>query len=76
MMMRLSRANRGSKGRIVKIEGAKEFRKKLSVLGLIEGEELSVDDVSLLGSPIVVSTKSARIALRKEEADKVVIDVS
>lgn len=76
MMMKLSTVKQGNKGRIVKIEGSREFKKKLLVMGLMEGEELSVENVSPLGSPIVVNIKSSKVALRKEEAEKIVVDIS
>ncbi|MCX8028707.1 MAG: ferrous iron transport protein A [Brevinematales bacterium] len=76
MTLKLSNTSQGSIGKILKIDGAKDFKKKLLVMGILEGENFSVENVSPMGSPIVINVKSAKIALRKEEADKVIVEVS
>lgn len=76
MMMKLSDAKKGNKGKIVKIEGNREFKKRLFVMGLLEGEDLTVENVAPFGSPIVVSIKSSKVALRKEEAENIIVDIN
>ncbi|MEN2998937.1 MAG: FeoA family protein [Brevinematia bacterium] len=76
MVMRLSNTKLGNRGKIVKIEGNDEFKKRLLSMGFFEGEEVLVENISLFGSPIIVNVRSTKLALRKEEAERVVVDVS
>ncbi len=76
MMMKLSNAKKGNKGKIIKIEGNKDFKKKLFVMGLLEGEDFIVENIAPFGSPIVVSVKSSKVALRKEEAENIIVDIN
>jgi len=74
--MKLSNAKKGNKGKIIKIEGNKDFKKKLFVMGLLEGEDFIVENIAPFGSPIVVSVKSSKVALRKEEAENIIVDIN
>lgn len=75
-MTKLSDTKRGSEGYILKINGDKQFKKKLFVMGILEGERFLVENVSPMGSPIVLNVKQARIALRREEAENVIVELS
>ncbi|MFN4245980.1 MAG: ferrous iron transport protein A [Brevinematia bacterium] len=75
MMMKLSNAKKGNKGRIVKIDGDKEFKKKVNVMGILEGEEFSVSEVFPMGSPIIINIRNSKIALRKDEAERLTVDI-
>lgn len=75
-MTKLSDAKKGNVGYILKINGDRQFKRKLFVMGVLEGEKFLVEEVSPMGSPIVVSVKQAKIALRREEAENVIVDLS
>jgi Fe2+ transport system protein FeoA len=75
MMMKLSELKKGQKGKIAKIDGDEKLKTKIIRMGIFEGDEFSVDNVTPFNSNVVIKVKDIRIALRNDEAENIKVDV-
>jgi Fe2+ transport system protein FeoA len=75
MMMKLSKLKKGQKGKIVKIDGDEKLKTKIIRMGIFEGDEFSVENVTPFNSNVVIKVKDIRIALRNDEAENIKVDV-
>jgi Fe2+ transport system protein FeoA len=75
MMMKLNELKKGQKGKIAKIDGDEKLKTKIIRMGLFEGDEFSVDNVTPFNSNVVIKVKDIRIALRNDEAENIKVDV-
>ncbi|MCK4905105.1 ferrous iron transport protein A [bacterium] len=64
-----------SKGKVKKIMGQPQLKKKLIAMGIIPGSELEVLRVAPLGDPVEIRIKGYNLSLRKEEAKQVYVEV-
>ena len=64
-----------TKAKILKIADIGVLKSKLLGLGFVKGEIVKIEKVAPLGSPIDVLIKNTHISLRKEEAEKVIVEV-
>ncbi len=75
--MKISELKAGEKAIIKKIKNDyPEYRHKLLSMGLIPGTEFSLVRVAPLGDPIQISVRDFSLALRKKEAEVLVIEKS
>jgi len=74
-MMKLSELKKGQKGKIAKIDGDEKLKTKIIRMGIFEGDEFSVDNVTPFNSNVVIKVKDIRIALRNDEAENIKVDV-
>jgi len=65
----------GTKAKIVKITDTGVLKSKLLGLGFVKDEIVKIEKVAPLGSPIDVLIKNTHIILRKEEAEKVIVEI-
>jgi len=65
----------GDRGRIVKVGGGKTIHRRLRDMGLVAGSEVEVERKAPLGDPIEIKIKGYRLALRKEEAVDIQVEV-
>ena len=65
----------GDRGRIVKVGGGKTIHRRLRDMGLVAGSEVEVERKAPLGDPIEIKIKGYRLALRKEEAAGIQVEV-
>ena len=65
----------GSKAKILKITDTGVLKTKLLGLGFVKNEIVRIEKIAPLGSPIDVLIKNTHISLRKEEAEKVIVEV-
>ena len=74
-MIRLSSLQEDEKAVIIGIskESRGDSRRRLLDLGFVKGTEISVDLLSPLKNPIAYSVKGTSIALRKDQASKILI---
>jgi len=74
-MIRLSTLQEDEKAVIIGIskESRGDGRRRLLDLGFVKGTEISVDLVSPMKNPIAYSVKGTSIALRKDQASKILI---
>ena len=63
------------KGRIIRVEGEGGIHRRLLDMGLVAGSIVEVERLAPLGEPIEVKVKGCHLALRKEEAAKVQVEV-
>jgi len=73
--VKLSDLKVGAKAKILKITDTGVLKSKLLGLGFVKGQILKIEKVAPLGSPIDVLIKNAHISLRKEEAEKIIVEV-
>jgi len=72
---KLSDLKVGTKAKILKIADTGVLKSKLLGLGFVKGEVVKIEKVAPLGSPLDVLIKNTHISLRKEEAEKVIVEV-
>jgi len=75
-LIRLSRLKKNEKGKVVKLSGNLRglLRQRLMDLGFVRGAVVQVYMYAPLGEPVAYDIKGSTVALRKEEADKILIE--
>ena len=63
------------KGRIIKVGGRKGIRRRLLDMGVVAGAEVMVQRVAPLGDPVEIRIKGYDLALRREEAANIQIEL-
>ena len=63
------------KGKIVSVGGRGSIRRRLLDMGLVSGGEIEVERVAPLGDPIEIRIKGYHLALRKNEASNIQVEV-
>ena len=69
----LSQVKPGDRGKISKIGGNREYRKRLLDLGLTRGVQIEVIRNAPLGDPVEFSIREYKLSLRKDEAKDIYI---
>jgi DtxR family Mn-dependent transcriptional regulator len=72
-MITLGELGPGEKGRVVKIKGTGNLRKRLMDMGMIPGTEVQLKKVAPLGDPLEILIKGYHLSLRKDEAEGILI---
>jgi ferrous iron transport protein A len=72
----LSELEPPEKGRIVRVGGRGEIRRRLLDMGVIAGAVVEVERVAPLGDPVQIRVKGYDLALRKEEAETIQVEVT
>jgi len=72
----LSELNCGEKGRIVKIGGTGSIRRRLLDMGLVSGSDIEMERAAPLGDPIEIKVKGYNLALRRQEAASIQVEVT
>jgi ferrous iron transport protein A len=75
MTKKLSELQRGEKARIVSVNLNGLTRRRLFDLGFIPGTIVSVVFTSPLGDPVAYLVRDTLIALRKDESDKIEVEL-
>ncbi len=73
--MTLDQISQGTKARIRDVTGDDTLAVRLMEMGLIEGEEIELIGVAPFGDPLEFSVRGYRLSLRKNEAQRVVVDL-
>lgn len=63
----------GEKGRVIKIKGKGNLKKRLLDMGVVSGTEIELKKVAPLGDPIDILVKGYHLSLRKEEAKEILL---
>ena len=71
----LSELEPQEKGRIVKVGGRRGIRRRLLDMGVVAGAEVQVQRVAPLGDPVEIRVKGYDLALRKEEARSIQVEL-
>ncbi len=64
------------KGRIVKVGGQGEIRRRLLDMGVVNGAMVEVLRVAPLGDPVQIKVKGYDLALRKTEAENIQVELT
>jgi DtxR family Mn-dependent transcriptional regulator len=63
----------GEKGKVIKIKGKGNLKKRLLDMGIVHGAEIKLEKVAPLGDPIDILIKGYHLSLRKDEAKDILI---
>lgn len=72
--MTLDQIPQGTIARIVDVVGDDTLAVRLMEMGLIEGEEIQLLGAAPFGDPLEFSVRGYRLSLRKNEAQRVVVE--
>jgi|YelNatPaOPRAMG01_1025707.scaffolds.fasta_scaffold16584_1 DtxR family Mn-dependent transcriptional regulator len=72
--LRLKDLRPGQKGKVLKVTGRSETRKRIVEMGVTAGAVVEVERVAPLGDPIEVKVKGYHLSLRKDEAAGIEIE--
>ena len=72
--MVLSELQKGDEARIIRLAADKTLRDRFGSFGIMPGETVVVRECSLARQTIKVDVGLSTVALRKEEADKILIE--
>ena len=75
MLKPLSNLKKGESGLVKKNSNTGELKQKLLDMGIVSNVQLKVLKVAPLGSPIDILIKGYQLTLRKEEAEKILVEV-
>jgi len=75
MLKPLSNLKKGESGLVKKNSTTGELKQKLLDMGIVSNVQLKVLKVAPLGSPIDILIKGYQLTLRKEEAEKILVEV-
>lgn len=73
--IRLCCLARGADATVVAVEGSDDVSRRLADLGLVPGTRLEMLTVAPLGDPILFRLLGYRLALRKDESERVMVRV-
>ena len=73
MNKKLSELRLGQKA-IIKSFGNQELHLKLMEMGCLPGEEISMEQIALLGDPVSVSVAGYTLSLRLDEAEHIIVE--
>jgi DtxR family Mn-dependent transcriptional regulator len=63
----------GEKGKVIKIKGKGNLKKRLLDMGIVPGTEIQLEKVAPLGDPVNILVKGYHLSLRKEEARDILL---
>ena len=70
----LSELKKGEKGRVLKVEGRADIRRRIMDMGVVRGALVEVERIAPLGDPIEVKIKGYHLSLRKDEAAQIYVE--
>jgi Fe2+ transport system protein FeoA len=69
--MRLSEMKEGQSGRIIRIGGNSNLRRRMLEMGLTRGSEVHIEKYAPLRDPLELVIRGCHVSLRVEEAAKI-----
>ncbi len=72
--MVLSELHKGERAEIVRLRADKALRDRFASFGVLPGEQVVVRECSLARQTIEIEVGTTTVALRKEEADKILVE--
>ena len=70
----LTNLSQGGKARIVEVHGGHGFQRKLRVMGIREGQIISIISKQPLRGPITVAVGSCQMTLGRGMANKIIVE--
>lgn len=65
----------GQQARITRVGGTGLLRRRYMEMGLVKGEIIRVDRIAPLGDPIEYHVKGYQLSLRRQEAERITVQV-
>ena len=75
MIVTLRELSPGQKAKVEQVKGRGEIHKRLVDMGLTPGSVIEMRRVAPLGDPIEIKVKGYHLSLRKEEAEKITVEL-
>lgn len=75
MAITLDNMQKGQKGKILKIVDKGPFNRRIRDMGVVPGTEILYEGKAPLGDPINIKAKGFSIALRNNEAEKILVEI-
>ncbi len=72
--MLLSQLRKGDKAEVIKVVADRALRDRFCSFGIMPGEELEIKACSMAKQTVEIAIGSTMVALRIEEAEKIVVD--
>ena len=63
------------RARVIKVDGGKNIRRRLLDMGVVAGAEVEMQRVAPLGDPVEIKIKGYDLALRREEAAHIQVEL-
>ena len=76
MEKKLDRFAVGERGRVLRIDGEGQVRRRLFDMGVTPGAEIVLRKLAPLGDPVEVTIRGYELTLRKSEAECVLMEVT
>lgn len=73
--MTLAELKIGQKSKITKIGSIGPLKRRLMDMGILVGEEISIEKVAPFGDPLEVVIKNYKLSLRKKEAQNIDVEI-
>lgn len=73
-MANLKGAKPGDTVTVTKLEGVGPVKRRIMDMGITKGTEIFVRKVAPLGDPIEVTVRGYELSLRKEDAEKIIVE--
>ena len=73
-LVRLSEIDKGEGGIIRKVNASGVMMQKLLNMGIVKGEAIEVVELAPFGSPIECKIGGVNVSLRREEAERILIE--
>jgi DtxR family transcriptional regulator, Mn-dependent transcriptional regulator len=70
----LDQFNPGEKGKVLRLTGQPQIRRRLMDMGLTPGAEVEVEKLAPLGDPIEIQVRGYHLSLRKREAAGIAVE--
>jgi len=70
----LDRLNPGERGKVLRLSGQPQIRRRLMDMGLTPGAEVEVEKLAPLGDPIEIEVRGYHLSLRKREAAGIAVE--
>jgi len=64
----------GSNVKVVKVLGDGAVKRRIMDMGITKGTTVSIKKIAPLGDPIEVTVRGYDLSLRKEDADKIMVE--
>ena len=75
MVVALKELSPGQKGKVRQVTGRGEVFKRLLDMGLTPGSLIEMRRVAPLGDPLEITVKGYHLSLRKQEAEKITVEL-
>ncbi|MBS4535075.1 ferrous iron transport protein A [Clostridium sp. D2Q-14] len=73
-MKRLENIEPGSTVKVKKLDGKGAVRRRIMDMGITKGTKIFIRKIAPLGDPIEVTVRGYELSLRKEDANKIVVE--